>query len=93
MELYFTNLCRPVTFTYRRPVNIHNTSALRFAPAATTFHSASSHAENSCYCTTPVCHPSGIFDMGDGCKARTTQLRHTKPSDTNISNQHAFPCC
>ena len=41
---------------------------LRFVPAADTFHAPEDNPANSCYCHDRLCLPSGVFDIGIGCK-------------------------
>ena len=41
---------------------------IRFSPLEETFHTGAERVENSCYCPSPPCPPSGIFDVGAGCK-------------------------
>ena len=44
---------------------------LRFVPAADTFHAPEDNPANSCYCHDRLCLPSGVFDIGIGCKVIT----------------------
>ena len=43
----------------------------RFVPAADTFHAPEDNPANSCYCHDRLCLPSGVFDIGIGCKVIT----------------------
>ncbi len=55
-----------------------------------TFHSAAERAENSCYCAGPNCPPSGIFDLGVGCKVGLAFLRPIKNLTCAIFNRSDF---
>lgn len=68
LNLYFTNMCRNIKFQYRKTVVNSGFEAYRFAPIEETFHSPQHYPENSCYCHSRVCLPSGVFDIGVGCK-------------------------
>ena len=52
-------------------VNINVQCTLRFVPAADTFHAPEDNPANSCYCHDRLCLPSGVFDIGIGCKVIT----------------------
>lgn len=68
LELYFPNMCRTMMFHYRKTVSVSGIPAWRFAPSEQTFHSPYDNPDNACYCHDSFCMPSGIFDMGIGCK-------------------------
>merc|ERR550517_533529 len=68
LELYFPNMCRAVEFRYRRSTEHAGIPAWRFSPADETFHSPADNPDNSCFCQDRVCLPSGVFDIGVGCK-------------------------
>ena len=68
LNLYFTNMCRNIKFHYRKTVEHSGFETYRFVPIDETFHSTQHYPENSCYCHSRVCLPSGVFDMGIGCR-------------------------
>ena len=68
LELYFPNMCRPLVFRYRRSLRVADIPAWRFSPSDDTFHSPADNPDNSCYCHNRLCLPSGVFDIGVGCK-------------------------
>ena len=68
LELYFPNMCRPLVFRYRRSLRVADIPAWRFSPTDDTFHSPADNPDNSCYCHHRLCLPSGVFDIGVGCK-------------------------
>jgi len=68
LNLYFSNMCRNIQFQYRKTVEHAGFQTFRFAPVEETFHSPEHYQNNSCFCNSRVCLPSGVFDMGVGCK-------------------------
>jgi len=68
LNLYFSNMCRNIQFQYRKTVEQSGFKAYRFSPVEETFHSPQHHPDNSCFCDSRVCLPSGVFDIGVGCK-------------------------
>ena len=68
LNLYFANMCRGMKFQYRKTVEHAGIETFRFVPAEETFHNPQDNPENSCYCSAQPCQPSGVFDIGDGCK-------------------------
>ena len=51
-------------------------------PAADTFHAPEDNPANSCYCHDRLCLPSGVFDIGIGCKVITnSRASHSKYSE------------
>ena len=54
-------------------MNINVQCTLRFVPAADTFHAPEDNPANSCYCHDRLCLPSGVFDIGIGCKVITIE--------------------
>ena len=68
LDLYFSNMCRNIKFVYRKTVVHGGISTYRYVPEETTFHSPRDNPDNSCYCHDRLCLPSGIFDIGIGCK-------------------------
>lgn len=72
LELYFESMCRSMKFRQVKCVKHNGIQALRFSPLEETFNSGAEWRENSCYCSSPSsCPPSGIFDLGSGCKANS----------------------
>lgn len=68
MNLYFQNMCRNIKFRYMATVQHNGLEAFRFSAVEETFNSPQDNPENSCYCHSRKCVPSGVFDMGIGCK-------------------------
>jgi len=68
LNLYFTNMCRNIKFQYRKVVEHSGFQTYRFSPIDETFHSPLHYPNNSCYCHSRLCLPSGLFDMGVGCR-------------------------
>lgn len=73
LELYFANMCRGMKFHYRKTVEHAGIETLRFVPAEDTFHNPQDNPDNSCYCSQSPCLPSGVFDIGEGCKVTRSQ--------------------
>ena len=74
LNLYFPNMCRNMMFRFRKRVEVSGITTWRFVPADNTFHSPWDNPDNSCYCHDRLCLPSGIFDIGVGCKVTVFSL-------------------
>jgi len=68
LDLYFPNMCRNMMFKYRKVVEHAGIKTWRFVPDEATFDSPFDNPNNTCYCHDDICLPSGIFDIGIGCK-------------------------
>jgi len=68
LNIYFSNMCRNMKFQYRKTVDHSGFETYRFAPIEETFHSPQHYSNNSCYCHSRICLPSGLFDIGIGCQ-------------------------
>ena len=79
LQLYFANMCRGMKFQYRKTVTHAGIESWRFLPAVETFHNPQDNPENRCYCKGPTCLPSGVFDLGAGCKVKISRITNPLP--------------